>query len=128
MKKLIILLVAFSAIVIAVLQFEQKHGEESSILLRNNIVFSGRISKIKISSNHNFGILFLQIGNITNFLKNQHQKNKKFPYLIIDRAAEVYTKIPNGILVGDSVSVVSNNEIIYYYNNKVRKKLRNIFT
>ncbi|MES2276963.1 MAG: hypothetical protein V4592_13125 [Bacteroidota bacterium] len=121
MKKKIILLVMFVIIVIVVWQIQRKRGDESSKLLQNNVVFSGKISKIKISSNHNFGIVFLQTSNAVNLPETPNQGNKRFPYLVINGLAEVYTRVPDGINVGDSIKVISNLETVYYCDN-IKKK------
>jgi hypothetical protein len=107
---------------VVIRHFEQKQKAESRKQLHNNVNFSGKIVSIKQSSNHNFGIVFLQVTHISSATFTQDLGNTKFPYAINNNKAEVYTRIPDGIMVGDSVSVKSNEVTIYYFDNKGIKK------
>ena len=130
MRKLILMVIIFLLEVKCMLRYEAKRHAESSKLLKNNFAFAGIITDIKISRNHNFGIVFLQLKSAPALkLSKSYPFKIKFPYLIVGNKAEVYTIISDGVKLGDSVRVESNEERVYYYDKSGKQKsLGSIYT
>lgn len=120
--KVILVVLLFTVIIAWMRRREDRVENYSDELLNTNIVFSGRISSMKISSNHNFGVVFIDIDTSTIDAFHKILVNSIFPYRIAKKKGEIYTLIPDGITVGNKVGVESNKKTIYYYNKLGKKK------
>lgn len=95
-------------------EIEEKNG----VYLNNNVEFDGIVSELKVSNNHRFGIITLNITQHDLSVFNQGSltnKNMIFPYKIQNGIAEVYDLVPSGLSVGDSVYINSKRVIKYFY-------------
>ncbi len=95
----------------------EEYAEKNKVL-KNGVIFDGIVTDIKISRNHSFGILTLDIANSN--VKNFSKKLKEgiYPYQIKDKQAEIYLPIFTERQIGDSVKLISDKEIIYYNGKK----------
>lgn len=95
----------------------EEYAEKNKVL-KNGVVFEGTITDIKISRNHSFGILTLNIVNSN--VKDFSKKLEKgiYPYQIKEEQAEIYLPIFAERQIGDSVKLISDKEIIYYKGEK----------
>jgi hypothetical protein len=84
--------------------------------LSNKIVFNATILKIKVSGNHEFGLLLIKIdsSNVLQFSKGDLKE--KFPYRIEGKKAEIYARFST-LKVGDTIQLVSNEQVFYYYSH-----------
>ena len=116
MKKYIyILLISFLLIIIFwYKKSSEKEIQNSKNALSNNVIFKGKINYLKISENHAFGIIGLEIteSNIKNFEKKLGKKI--FPYKIRNSYAEIYATVNIERKNGEIVEVVSDSSTIYY--------------
>lgn len=97
-----------------------KEYEEKNKVLKNGVIFEGTVSDIKISNNHSFGILTIDIFNstVTDFSKKISQG--MYPYQIKGNKAEVYLPVFIERQIGDSVKVDSDKQMIYYKGKKTQ--------
>jgi hypothetical protein len=95
-------------------KYDKKLKVESKKLLHNGIKFSGKVISFKQSNNHAFGVILLKLSSEENRIFIKPDANKEFPYRLYHDYAELYTQIPDGINVGDVVSVDSNKESFTY--------------
>ncbi|SIO01079.1 hypothetical protein SAMN05421769_1765 [Chryseobacterium scophthalmum] len=95
----------------------EEYAEKNKVL-KNGVVFEGTVTDIKISRNHSFGILNLNIvnSNVQDFSKKLEKGI--YPYQIKGKQAEIYLPIFAERQIGDSVKVISDKEIIYYNGKK----------
>ncbi|TPD65397.1 hypothetical protein [Flavobacterium microcysteis] len=86
-------------------------------LISNDIKFSGVITDLKISRNHDFGVITIKIKE-TNRKEFNPILNAKylFPYAIKDSVAEIYITVSSNLKKGDFVKVDSNNEEAIFSN------------
>jgi hypothetical protein len=103
---------------------EKKTEVMNDNLLQTNFIFNGQIANIKTSKNHNFGIVYFNVDKSSGDDFYKPVSNGKFPYRTKDGWGEVYTIIPDGIIVGDSVKLVSNRKTVYYLNKTGIKKTK----
>ncbi|EKT3958579.1 hypothetical protein LIS90_13515 [Flavobacterium psychrophilum] len=118
----IIFLVALFVIVIIYL-LSGKEIEKENKLLKNGVHFSGEITEIDQSNNHDFGIIRVKI--IESSIKRFKSKtaNTNFPYTISGNVAEIYNYIPIEIKKGDKIFLNSNEKTISFFDdNKVLVK------
>lgn len=116
MKKIIIMLIAFIGLVALIYYFNEKQTIRNNELLRNNIFFKGHVLNLKVSNNHTFGIILLHLDSTNVKYFSSSLKNGIYPYRIKNGKAEIYNFIPDGIGVGDEVTVQSNAlKILYHY-------------
>lgn len=124
MKNILILVIVFTCLIALIYYFNRETTNRNDKILKNNIFIKGRVSDIKTSTNHAFGIILLSLdsANIKSF--NDSLKAGIYPYKIENGKAELYTSIPDGISKGDIVIVNSNDqkEIYYYLKTKHRFK------
>lgn len=84
---------------------------KTSNLMSNNIEFSGIVTDIKISKNHDFGIITIRIDKTNSKKFNPIiDENHLFPYIIKDSTAEIYTVVSKNLKKGDSVRLSSNDK------------------
>lgn len=95
-----------------------KEYDENNKVLKNGIIFEGVVTDIKISRNHSFGVLTVNVfnSNVKEFSKKL--KHGIYPYQIKGEQAEIYLPIFIERQIGDSVKLVSNKQIIYYKGEK----------
>ncbi|OOQ59683.1 hypothetical protein [Mucilaginibacter pedocola] len=112
-----ILLVAFAAFVIH--EFTDDTPDPNNKFLKNKVVFSGHVLSTKVSGNHAFGVMLLQVdsSNVESFTDTL--KKGIYPYKIKDGKAELYVRV-HDIDKGDVVKVISDS-LAYYYVNKHEK-------
>lgn len=91
---------------------------EKNKVLKNGVVFEGTVTDMKISRNHSFGILTLNLvnSNVKDFSKKLEEGI--YPYQIKEKKAEIYLPIFAERQIGDSVKLISDKEIIYYNGKK----------
>ncbi len=106
-----ILLLVFSSIVFYNLQ---KPDKETLLLLNNNVVFEGKITKIQKSNNHAFGIITLLHlkSSVNEFSKKA--KSGIYPYRISNNLIELYCTVSVDRKIGDLIRVISKDFTIYY--------------
>ncbi len=116
--KFIILFLGFVGMMIYLTATGSEEYEEKNKILKNGIIFEGIVTDIKISNNHGFGILTINVLDST--VKNFSKKLDKgiFPYQIEGNQAEIYLPIFLQRQIGDSVKLVSDKQIIYYKGKK----------
>ncbi len=116
--KYVILLILFVVFFLWLHKNDDRVRTQEQKLLHNDVTFTGEVVSIKISHNHSFGIIFLKLGKSNTNRFDKSIVKGKFPYRIYGTSAELYTHIPDGIAVGDVVSVISNRgTAIYSYKN-----------
>lgn len=110
----IILLIIFICLVIYCNKQSQRQINKSNDYLINNIEFEGTITKLRISSNHAFGIIELKLTKSS--IEDFDEKIKKgiYPYKIKGDTAELYCTVSIDRKIGDIVKVVSNEQTVYY--------------
>lgn len=111
---IIILLLIFILLVFFVFYTGKKEASKRNEILNNNIYFKGKVTNIKTSNNHAFGIIFLDIDscNVKDFEKQPTEGI--YPYKIKGNRAEIYINIPDGISNGDEVVLNSNKKMVYF--------------
>ncbi|MFY7816403.1 MAG: hypothetical protein ACOVRK_14575 [Chryseobacterium taeanense] len=116
--RFIIMFIVFVGMVIYFKKTGTEEYAEKNKVLKNGVIFDGIVTDIKISRNHSFGILTLDIANSN--VKNFSKKLKEgiYPYQIKDKQAEIYLPIFTERQIGDSVKLISDKEIIYYNGKK----------
>jgi len=110
--------IVFAGMVIYLKKTGTEEYAEKNKVLKNGVIFEGIVTDIKISRNHSFGILTLNIANSN--VKNFSKKLEAgiYPYQIKDKQAEIYLPIFTERQIGDSVKLISDKEIIYYNGKK----------
>lgn len=96
-----------------------KWGKEKKIsdrLIANGIKFSGIITDLKMSRNHEFGIIELRVikSDTSKFLPSINER--MFPYAINDSIAEAYDSVTYVLKKGDSVEVDYNEKVIKFFH------------
>jgi hypothetical protein len=112
------LFIVFIGMVVFITRTGAKEYTEENKVLKNGIVFEGTITDIKRSNNHSFGILTVNISNLTVKEFSKKLKYGIYPYQIKDRKAEIYLPIFIERQVGDHVKLISNEQMIYYNSKK----------
>lgn len=117
-----ILFIVFIAIVMYVSSNGSDEYEGKNKVLDNNVSFAGNVTDVKQSNNHTFGIITLNLtkSNVKDF--NGQLEDGIYPYRILGNTAELYTIIPDGIRIGNSVSLKSNEKNSHYYYVKTKQK------
>jgi hypothetical protein len=112
--KFIITLAFFSVIIIYYNKSSDTAMEQSKQLLHNNIEFEGFVTDFEESSNHGFGVIYLELtkSNIQDF--NKIPEKGIYPYRINEKTAELYCTVFPNIKKGDTIKTVSNEAMIYY--------------
>lgn len=102
--------------------FNDIDKEKQDKLLNNNVFIRGEVASIKTSHNHAFGIILLKLDstNIRQFVDTL--RTGIYPYKIKAGRAEVYTHVPDGILIGDKVTLTSNSKSLVYYYVKSKQR------
>ncbi|OJX50119.1 MAG: hypothetical protein BGO88_05370 [Flavobacterium sp. 38-13] len=98
-------------IVNSIIQHKNREKEKKIYnLIFNEIKFSGTITGLQVSKNHDFGIITIKIKE-TNCKEFNPIINTKhiLPYTIKDSAAEIYITVSSNLKKGDFVKVDSNN-------------------
>lgn len=95
---------------------------ESKELLKNNIVFEGKVLDFKRSNNHAFGIIKLEVIESNVKVFNKTLEKGIYPYRIENGIAEVYCTVLTKRKRGDIIKVVSDDQMIYY--NPLKSKER----
>lgn len=106
-------------------EFEDKVDEKNGIYLNNNVEFGGIVTDLKVSSNHDFGVITLKIAKSNLFIFNQlspANKTMLYPYRIQNGIAEIYHSVPGGMSVGDSVYLNSKELLIKYFYVKENRQ------
>ncbi|MCO5945713.1 hypothetical protein [Mucilaginibacter flavidus] len=114
--KYIILLLIFMSLVFLSRKNDKKQEIKDAHLLHNGIKFTGKVTGIKTSQNHAFGIILLELKNTNTPKFTKSTSTIEFPYKIFGDNAELYTRVPDGLTVGDLVSV--NSDLVtatYFY-------------
>jgi hypothetical protein len=112
--RFIILILIFSFVVYFINQVSKKHQIYSSEMLKNDVEFEGRITYIKTSQNHAFGIIGIEIIK-SNLKKFENLKlNEYFPYKIRNNYAEIYCTVNVDRKNGEIIKIISNESTIYY--------------
>lgn len=113
-----ILFLGFIVMVIYITTNGSKEYHEKNKVLNNGVVFEGIVTDIKISRNHSFGILTVNVfnSNVKEFSKKLRQGI--YPYKIRGKDAEIYLPIFIQRQIGDSIKLVSDKQIIYYKGEK----------
>ncbi|MFC0427025.1 hypothetical protein [Chryseobacterium scophthalmum] len=116
--RFIIMFIVFVGMIIFLKKTGTEEYAEKNKVLKNGVVFEGTVTDIKISRNHSFGILNLNIvnSNVQDFSKKLEKGI--YPYQIKGKQAEIYLPIFAERQIGDSVKVISDKEIIYYNGKK----------
>jgi len=116
--RFVILFLGFIGVMIYLTATGSEEYEEKNKVLKNGIIFEGVVTDIKISNNHGFGILTVNV--LSSTVKNFSKKIDRgiFPYQIKGNQAEIYLPIFIQRQIGDSVKLVSDKQIIYYKGKK----------
>jgi len=120
--RFIIIFVLFAGLVILLTQTGAKEYAEKNKVLRNGVTFEGVVTDIKRSNNHSFGILSVNISksNVNDF--SAKPEEGIYPYQIREKQAEIYLPVFVQREVGDSVKLISDQEIVYYKGQKSSDK------
>lgn len=87
-------------------------------LISNDIKFSGVITDLNISRNHDFGVITIKIKETNRKEFNPIINTKHIlPYTIKDSAAEIYITVSSNLKKGDFVKVDSNNGKAIFSNS-----------
>lgn len=73
----------------------EKQAIKTNKSLKNDIVFEGTISNFKISNNHSFGILYIDLKKSNSKKLNVNFDKETFPYRISNNKAEIYCTVSN---------------------------------
>ena len=109
---LIVLLILLTSIFIAYKSGKKKSLKNNKLLI-NDIEFIGLIKSYKISWNHGFTIISVDIlkSNASTF--NADLKDKLFPYTLKSGKAEIYTILgERSKEIGDTIKVISNKRLL----------------
>lgn len=83
-------------------------------LLKNGVVFEGKILKIYTSNNHNFGLILVKITSSNKKTFKKRLPENIFPYQIKDSIAEIYTIIDfEENYINKHIKLISDKEKIY---------------
>lgn len=128
MKKYRFLILLSILIAVAIWYWKTSEKEEriSVNALSNNVIFQGKINYLKISNNHSFGIIGIELTNTNVKYFNKNIENKIFPYKINNLYAEVYATVNTERKNGEIVKVISDSSTIYY-NPKNSNEVGNLF-
>lgn len=123
--RMLIGLVVFVSMTILIWRGSTKEYNKWDLLLNNNIIVQGKVSNIKNSHNHDFGIILVQLdsANLKDF--NGHTTGDViYPYKIKNGKAELYVDIPYELVIGDRIIMNSNERGGRGYDNDTlsRKK------
>ncbi|CAI9679225.1 hypothetical protein HZQ11_00035 [Elizabethkingia anophelis] len=120
--RFIVLFIIFIVIVMFLTKKGTGYAIERDKVLQNKIIVNGIVTNIKVSNNHNFGILTLNIVN-SNIKEFKSQLSRGiYPYKIQGKVAEIYSYIPAGISKGDKVELNSDEQKCHYYYVKTKEK------
>lgn len=113
---LVILFIVFVSLLAYCYHSGEERMDKSNQVMSNNLMIKGRILDIKISGNHNFGILLLKVdsANIRKFVDTQLQGGI-YPYKIKNGRAEIYLNVPDGLQNGDEAIVDSDKKTVFYH-------------
>lgn len=117
----IIVLIVFIAIAVLLTRNGRKEYDTKNEALNNKIAFKGLVTDVNQSRNHAFGIIRLQLIESSAAIFDAKLNEGMYPYKIKGKVAELYTIIPDGIDIGDSVSLKSSDKNAHYYNVKTKK-------
>ena len=120
--RFIIIFVLFAGLVILLTRIGAKEYAEKNKVLKNGVTFEGVVTDIKRSNNHSFGILSVNISksNVNDFSAKPEQGI--YPYQIRGKQGEIYLPAFVQREVGDSVKLISDQEIVYYKGQKSSDK------
>lgn len=111
----------FFLLISLIWRFGGKEKEKNDAMLKNDIVFSGEITKLSVSGNHAFGIIQLKITSKSiDTFQPFYDTDKFFPYSIKDSIAEIYNHIPLSIKKGYKVVLNSSNRTISFFKENKR--------
>lgn len=116
--RFIILIIVFILIVLYFFSKTKSQTIKSNHVLNNDVVFEGTISNFKVSNNHSFGILFINLKKSNKKELNLELDNEMFPYRINKGKAEIYCTVSIDRIKGELIKVNSNDELIYYLDTK----------
>lgn len=116
--RFIILIIVFVSIILYFFSKTKNQTIKSNQILNNGVVFEGTISNIKVSNNHSFGILFVDLKKSNTKELNVQLDDEMFPYRINNGKAEIYCTVSIDRKKGELIKVNSNNQLIYYLNTK----------
>jgi hypothetical protein len=121
MKNIVIFIILFVCLITLVFYFGNKTSQRENGLLKNNVFFKGIVKNIQVSDNHAFGIisLILDSANIKEF--DSKISTEMYPYKVIGKNAELYTSIPAGLEIGDTVTV-NSNILKEFYKTKSKQR------
>lgn len=104
----------------------KKQGNERLIedkeKLINNVMFTGIVEDVILSSNHGFGIVKLRVLESSITKKCKADLDQYFPYHIEEGKAELYSVVSSIEETGDTIKVDSNNLNFYYSIDGKEKK------
>ena len=116
--RFVILFIVFIGMVIYLSTTGTKEYTENNKILKNGVVIGGTVADIKISNNHGFGILSVNVSNSTVKEFSKKLEHGIYPYQINGNQAEIYLPIFIERQIGDSVKLDSDKQIIYYKGKK----------
>lgn len=117
-----ILICLFIIMVICININGSEEAEKRDRVLNNNIEFKGYVTDLRVSNNHAFGIIQLQLTESSVSIFNDSLQNEIYPYKILGDVAEIYTTVPADLDYYDTISVKSKSHEINFEASKSHKK------
>ncbi|WP_066440500.1 hypothetical protein [Chryseobacterium sp. CCH4-E10] len=116
--RFIILFIVFIGMVIYVRKTGAREYGENNKVLKNGVTFEGVVTDIKISRNHSFGILTVNVLNSSVKEFSKKLNHGIYPYKIQGKQAEIYLPIFIERQIGDTIKLFSDKQVIYYKSKK----------